>query len=133
MCHPDRSAAKWRDLLSPATSFRHHSSEAKDSGEGRAKPSRATLTDMSKREEWRKVLDSEVQRWSAMSCDQLIFELHNLQVYVVELESKKYQVEVILLENTDKYLHIMVAVDDGSLPASISPLTSTFISQKPLI
>ena len=79
------------------------------------------------------MLDSEVQRWSAMSCDQLIFELHNLQVYVVELESKKYQVEVILLENTDKYLHIMVAVDDGSLPASISPLTSTFISQKPLI
>jgi hypothetical protein len=50
---------------------------------------------------------------------------------VVELDSKKYQVEVELLENADKYVHVMVAVDDGSLPASISPLTRTFISQKP--
>jgi hypothetical protein len=88
---------------------------------------------MSKREEWRKVLDSEVQRWSAMSCDQLISELHSLQAYVVELDSKEYQVEVELLENTDKYLHVMVTVDDGSLPASIFPLASTFISQKPLV
>jgi hypothetical protein len=88
---------------------------------------------MSKREEWHKVLNSEVQRWSAMSYDQLISELRTVQAYVVELDSKKYQIEVDILENTDKYLHVMVAVDDGSLPASISPLTSTFISQKPLI
>jgi len=87
---------------------------------------------MSKREACRKVLDSEVQRWSAMSCDQLIIELRNLQEYVVELESKKYQVEVELLENTDKYLHVMVAVDDVSLLAFIFPLTSSFISQKPI-
>jgi hypothetical protein len=63
---------------------------------------------VSKREECRKVLDSEVQRWSAMSCDQLIIELRSIQEYVVELKSKKYQVEVELLENTDKYLHVMV-------------------------
>lgn len=86
---------------------------------------------MSRREEWRKVLDSEVQRWSVMSCEQLVSELHDLQAYEVELDSKKYQVEVELLENTDKYVHVMVAVDDGSLPASISPLTSTFIRSKP--
>ena len=77
------------------------------------------------------MLDSEVQRWSAMSCDQLVSELHDLQAYEVELDSKKYQVEVELLENTDKYVHVIVAVDDGSLPASISPLTSTFIRPKP--
>jgi hypothetical protein len=87
---------------------------------------------MSGREEWRKVLDSELQRWSAMSCDQLVSELRSLQAYEVELASKKYQVEIELLENADKYIHVMVAVDDGSLPASISPLTRTFISQKPL-
>jgi hypothetical protein len=86
---------------------------------------------MSRREEWRKVLDSEVQRWSVMSCEQLVSELHDLQAYEVELDSKKYQVEVELLENTDKYVHVMVAVDDGSLPASISPLSSTFIRSKP--
>ena len=88
-------------------------------------------TNMSRREEWGKVLDSEVRRWSAMTCEQLIFELHDLQAYEVELDSKKYQVEVELVENTDKYVHIMVAVDDGSLPASILPLTHSIICSKP--
>jgi len=86
---------------------------------------------MSRREEWRKVLDSEVRRWSAMTCEQLIFELHDLQAYEVELDSKKYQVEVELLENTDTYVHVMMAVDDGSLPASILPLTHSIICSKP--
>ena len=45
-----------------------------------------------------KVLDSEVRRGSAMSCDQLDSALHPLQVYIVELDSKKHQVEV----DTDK-------------------------------
>jgi hypothetical protein len=39
-------------------------------------------------------------------------------------------VEVQLLENTESYLHIMVAVDDGALPASLLPLTETFIRAK---
>ena len=77
------------------------------------------------------MLDSEVRRWSAMACEQLISELRDLQAYEVELDSKKYQVEVELLENTDEYVHVMVAVDDGSLPASISPSSHTFICSKP--
>jgi len=85
---------------------------------------------MSRREEWRKVLDSEVKRWSAMSCEELISALHEEQVYEVEVDSKKYQVEVELLENTEKYLNVLVSVDDGSLPASIFPSTATFICQK---
>lgn len=85
---------------------------------------------MSRRKEWQKVLDLEVQRWSAMSCEQLVSELRDLQVYEVELDSKTYQVEVQMLENTDTYLHIMVAVDDGGLPASLLPLTQTFIREK---
>ena len=88
-------------------------------------------TEMSRRNEWQKVLDSEVKRWSAMSCEQLVSELHEVQGYEVEFESKHYQVEVEILEDTEKYLHVMVAVDDGSLPASISPLTHSFICQKP--
>jgi len=85
---------------------------------------------MSRREEWAKVLDAEVQRWSAKSYEQLVSELSDLQAYVVELESKEYQVEVEILENTDQYLHVMVAVDDGSLPASILPLTHSFLRTK---
>ena len=86
---------------------------------------------MSRREEWRKVLDSEVKRWSAMSCDQLVSELPDgLEEYQLEFESKQYNVEVELLENTEQYLHVVVAVDDGSLPASISPLCHSLIRHK---
>ena len=85
---------------------------------------------MSRREEWQKVLDSEVKRWSALSCDQLASELQHLQAYEVEIDSKKYQVEVELLENTEQYLHLVIAVDDGRLPASISSLTHSFICRK---
>ena len=86
---------------------------------------------MSRREEWRKVLDSELKRWSALSWEQLASDLREHQAYEVEFESKKYQVEVELLENTEQYLNVLVAVDDGSLPASISPATDNFICQKP--
>ncbi len=85
-----------------------------------------------RRDEWRKVLDAEVERWSVLSCEQLVSELHEHQEYEVEFDSKKYQVEVEILENTDKYVHVAVAVDDGSLPASIFPSTRSFIRQKPL-
>lgn len=86
---------------------------------------------MNRRAEWQKVLDAEVPRWSAMSCEELISKLDDVQCYEVEFDSKTYQVEVELLENTETYLHVMVGVDDGSLPASISPLTATFRRDKP--
>ena len=86
---------------------------------------------MSRREEWKRVLDSEVRGWSGMSCSQLLSELHDgLREYQVEFESKQYNVEVELLENTEQYLHVVVAVDDGSLPASIKPLCHSLIIPK---
>jgi len=66
-----------------------------------------------------------------MSWRQLVSELRDgLQAYQVEFESKQYNVEVELLENTEQYLHVVVAVDDGSLPASISPLCHSLIRHK---
>lgn len=85
---------------------------------------------MNRRSEWRKILDAEVERWSKMSCEQLLSELEDIKAYTVDDDSKTYQVEVQLLENTDSYLHVMVAVDDGHLPASFRPATDTFIRQK---
>jgi hypothetical protein len=82
-------------------------------------------------EQWRPVLDAESKRWSAKSYEQLRAELAEEQVYEVQFEGKSYQVEVTLLENTEKYLHVAIAVDDGSIPASIRPLTSSFICKKP--
>jgi hypothetical protein len=85
---------------------------------------------MSRPEEWRKVFDSEVRRWAAMPAEQLISQLSDLLAYEVENDRKKYQVEVELLENAGRYVQVMVAIDDGSLPASIAPLTHTFICHK---
>ena len=85
---------------------------------------------MKRREQWRPVLDAELKRWSAKSSEQLIAELGEVQAYEIEFENKKYQVEVEILENTEKYIHVLVAVDDGTLPASISPLNASFIREK---
>jgi hypothetical protein len=68
-----------------------------------------------------------------MSCSQLVSELPDgLRGYQVEFESKQYNVEVEILENTGQYLHVVVAVDDGSLPASIIPLCHSLILPKAL-
>lgn len=85
---------------------------------------------MSRREQCQKVLDSEVARWSAMSWEELTTEVGEEREYQIELESKQYQVEVQLLENTDDYVHVSVSVDDGSLLGSMSPLTDSFIKKK---
>ena len=85
---------------------------------------------MRRRDRWQGILDVETKRWSSMSCDQFIVELNDVRAYVVEVESERYQVEVQLLENTNSYVLVLVAVDDGSLPASIVPLTGSFVRQK---
>jgi len=82
------------------------------------------------RQEWAPILDAETKRWSAKTCSQLVRELSDAQAYEVEIDSKRYQVEVELLENTAKYVHVVVAVDDGSLPASFRPLSTTFVLYK---
>lgn len=85
---------------------------------------------MTRRERWRRVLDIELQRWSAMTPERLASALDEECVYEVELDSKTYQVEVEILENTEEYLHVLVAVDDGSLPASMVPESQSFICNK---
>ena len=86
---------------------------------------------MNRRKQWRQILDFVAQPWLKMPYGQLVSALHDQQVYEVEVDSKKYQVEIEILENTQQYVHVMVAVDDGSIPASILPLTLSFIRKKP--
>ena len=83
-----------------------------------------------RRKEWAPVLEQERARWSAKSYEELLSELREGQTYEITLDSKRYIVEVELLENTPTYLNIAVAVDDGSLPASIVPLTTSFLCRK---
>jgi hypothetical protein len=86
---------------------------------------------MTRRDQWRKVLDSEIHRWSRLSYEQLISQLSTTDVYKVEHDSKSYQVEIEVLEDTGNYLHVAISVDDGSLPASLLPATDSFIFKKP--
>jgi hypothetical protein len=65
-----------------------------------------------------------------MAAEQLICALSDEQTYEVEFESTKYQVEVQLLENTDTYVHVGVAVDDGGFWGPMHPLSSSFIREK---
>jgi len=85
--------------------------------------------DRSRQAAWQEVLAAELKRWSAQSYADLVSGLRDVQTYEVERGSQKYQVEVELLEQADDYVHIAVAVDDGTLPASLSPLTRTFIKK----
>jgi len=85
---------------------------------------------MKRRDAWRKVLEAEVQRWSALSAKELLVQLRDIQVYEVTLDGKPHQVEVELLQDTSEHVQVMVAVDDGSLPASIRPETGMLIRPK---
>ena len=85
---------------------------------------------MDRREQWRRVLQTELIRWSSMSSDELLAQVRSQEVYEVVADSKRYQVEVQLLEDTPEYLHVSIAVDDGSLPGSIRPEASSFLCQK---
>jgi hypothetical protein len=86
---------------------------------------------MSRLQQWRRVLDAEITRWSARSCEQLIELLRQPLAYEVEYDCKTFQVEVELLENTEAYVHVSLAVDDGVLPASIIPASRSFTCHKP--
>jgi hypothetical protein len=85
---------------------------------------------MSRRDEWRKVLEVEIAKWSAKSCEELTAELVDVAAYEVEVDSKTFQVEIEIVEKTDAYVQVMVAVDDGSLPSSILPVTQSFVRNK---
>jgi hypothetical protein len=82
------------------------------------------------RKAWAPVLAQEMRKWEAKPWQQLVAELADDAVYEIEFEGKQYQVEVEILERMGEDVHVIVAVDDGSLPASIRPLSGTFIRRK---
>ena len=83
-----------------------------------------------RRERCRKVLQSELGNWASLSPDDLLNEIRNRDVYEVVEGPNRYQIEVVLLENTPEYLHVSIAVDDGSLRVSFRPEADSFICRK---
>jgi hypothetical protein len=85
---------------------------------------------VNEREKWRPILDAELRRWNTKSREQLLAELREVRAYETEFDGRTYQVEVEILENTERYVHVMVAVDDGTLPSSVRPLSASFMCEK---
>jgi hypothetical protein len=83
-----------------------------------------------RRSQWHRVLETEMARWSGMTAGELVEALREPQNYEIEFEGKIFQVEIQLLENTDRYVHVALAVDDGVLPFAIAPASDSFICPK---
>jgi hypothetical protein len=85
---------------------------------------------MAGREEIREVLEDQVAIWSKKTHEQIVAELPDMKAYEVRVGEIAYQVEVELLENTESYIHVSLAVDNGQLPAAMFPLCNSFILKK---
>jgi hypothetical protein len=85
---------------------------------------------MRNREQMRTILQNQIQLWSAKPLGQRLADLKEVQNYQVVADSVVYQIEVDLLENTEEYVHVGIAVDDGLLPSSIFPVSDSFILKK---
>jgi len=86
---------------------------------------------MTRRQQWQEVLQAEMQRWSALTYDQLLALLRTTTAYQIERGSRTFQVEIEALENTPEYVHVAISVDDGSVPASFVPVTQSFVTTRP--
>jgi hypothetical protein len=85
---------------------------------------------VSRRSDCQPALTQEVDRWSKMPWKKVVCALQDTHVYQVDFGANHYQVEVQLLENTERYVHVSVAIEDGSFLMSVFPLSSSFVTQK---
>ena len=86
---------------------------------------------MTGREQWQVILDAEIKCWEAKSYDQLLSEpAGRVVTYELEFDTTKYQFEVQLIEDTETYIHVGIAVDDASFRGAVRPLSSSFIRNK---
>jgi hypothetical protein len=68
-------------------------------------------------------LHREVDRWAALTYDELRQELTDVVAY----DTGTCQVELMLLEDTGEHVHVSVSVDDRTLRRGIHPLTHSFL------
>jgi hypothetical protein len=81
------------------------------------------------RNDLRRCLDREVDRWSTKPYEALKTELRDVVAYSVGEESEFYQVEVQLVESLHEYLHVLIAVEDGGWRAFV-PVSTSFLSYR---
>ncbi len=75
----------------------------------------------------REFLTAEVCKWASKPFDQIVAELADVQAYELVTDGSPRQFEVMLVENTSEYIHVVISADDGSLKLATRPLSSSFI------
>jgi hypothetical protein len=84
----------------------------------------------SRRETWCPVLEARLSDGQRLPGEDLLSKVAGNEAYQLDFEGKQYNVEVTILENTKEYVHVLIDVDDGSLPTSFHPLSESFIRRK---
>jgi hypothetical protein len=62
-----------------------------------------------------------------MTGERLLRALPDTHPYEIKSTGRTYQAEVQILKNTDDYIHVAVAVDDGHFFSALRPASDSFI------
>jgi hypothetical protein len=81
--------------------------------------------------DWSEILSEETVCWSSKSYDQLMRELREPRAYEVRRGEATFQVEVEILDKSDRFVQVSVAVDDGVLPRAMFPVSRNFRVRRP--
>ena len=82
-----------------------------------------------KKNELKKILSQEIEKYRSKSYEELIGIIDPI-TYSYGSGESFYQVEVQVLEKNEEYVHVSVAVDDGRFLRAIAPLSHSFIVYK---
>lgn len=69
----------------------------------------------------------ELEKWSGLTYDELRSRLTSEVVYTGEARGTSYQAEILLLENTPDYVHVMVGVMGSDGRWAICPFSRSFL------
>ena len=78
-----------------------------------------------KKKDLRRLLTAETKVWAEKSYDQLCAELRDVIAFQRGEGDDSHNFEVIMLEETDSYVHVGISVDDGSFLRSFAPPTTS--------
>lgn len=79
-----------------------------------------------KRRQWQPVLEAELKKWQRERPSELRVALGRPVCYEA---AGGLQIEAQIVEETPQFIHVLLSVDDGSLPASLLPLSANFFCE----
>lgn len=82
----------------------------------------------SRRKRWTELLNQELEKWRSMPTKELLskFASGDHYSYLLVAGSEETQVNVQVIRPEETTAHVIVRVDDGSLPQALVPVTGTF-------